>query len=96
MDHKELKEFEWKTVLRPLEASDFDGLIEMQERCFPGMQTWDKDQLQSQIDHFQDGQLVIEIDGKIAASSASLVLNYHTNLEWHDWKKIADEGYIRA
>ena len=95
MDHKELKEFEWKTVLRPLEASDFDGLIEMQERCFPGMQTWDKDQLQSQIDHFQDGQLVIEIDGKIAASSASLVLNYHTNLEWHDWKKIADEGYIR-
>ncbi len=95
MDRKELKEYEWKTILRPLETRDFDDLIAMQKLCFPGMETWGKDQLQSQIDHFPDGQLVIEIDGKIAASSASLILNYHTNLEWHDWKKIADEGYIR-
>jgi predicted amidohydrolase/ribosomal protein S18 acetylase RimI-like enzyme len=95
MDPKELKEYEWKTVLRPLETEDFDGLIAMQQLCFPGMELWSKDQLQSQIDHFQEGQLVIEIDGAIAASSASLILNYHTDLEWHDWKKIADEGYIR-
>lgn len=95
MDPKELKEYERKTVLRPLEEKDFDGLIAMQKSCFPGMEPWGKDQLQSQIDHFQNGQLVIEIDGEIAASSASLILNYHTNLDWHDWKKIADDGYIR-
>ncbi len=95
MDPKELIEYERKTILRPLQAKDFDGLIAMQELCFPGMETWGKDQLQSQIEHFQDGQLIIEIDGQIAASSASLILNYHTNLDWHDWKKIADDGFIR-
>lgn len=95
MDPKELREYELKTILRPLEPQDFDELIAMQRLCFPGMETWQKQQLQSQIDHFQEGQLIVEIDGRIAASSASLILNYHTNLEWHDWKKIADGGYIR-
>ncbi|MCL4115110.1 UNVERIFIED_CONTAM: hypothetical protein GTU68_017334 [Idotea baltica] len=67
----------------------------MQRACFPGMETWEKPQLQSQIDHFPEGQMVLEIDGQIAASSACLILNYHTDLEWHDWKKIADAGFIR-
>ncbi|MEZ6127059.1 MAG: bifunctional GNAT family N-acetyltransferase/carbon-nitrogen hydrolase family protein, partial [Planctomycetaceae bacterium] len=49
----------------------------------------------SQIQHFPDGQLVVEIDGKLAASSSSLILQFDANMEWHDWKKVADHGYIR-
>ena len=59
------------------------------------METWERSQIESQIQKFPEGQLVIEIDGKVAASSTSLMLSFDSNLEWHDWKKIADGGYIR-
>lgn len=95
METIDLKDHEWKTVLRPLSIDDFDELIAMQLACFPGMHPWERDQIESQLQHFPDGQMVIEIEGKLAASSCSLVLNYDVNMEWHDWKKVADEGYIR-
>lgn len=96
MDKNELDSYAWKTVIRQLRIEDFDQLIEMQLECFPGMKTWDRTQIESQLEHFPEGQIVVEIDGKLAASSASLLLEYDVNLEWHDWTKIADNGYIRS
>jgi predicted amidohydrolase/GNAT superfamily N-acetyltransferase len=95
MDAIDLKEYEWKIAVRPLRIEDFEDLIEMQRLCFPGMEVWDRSQIESQIEHFPQGQLAIEVDGKLAASSSSLILEYKPGLEWHDWKKVADEGYIR-
>ena len=91
----DLKDHEWKTTLRRLTIDDYDDLVEMQKLCFPGMQPWDRDQIGSQIRHFPAGQIVIEIEGRLAASSCSLILNHDPNMEWHDWKKVADGGYIR-
>ncbi|MFV0444445.1 MAG: GNAT family N-acetyltransferase [Planctomycetaceae bacterium] len=91
----DLKDFEWKTVVRPLTLDDFDALIDMQQQCFPGMKTWGRDQIESQIRTFPEGQLAVEVDGRLAASSSSLVLEYDPNMAWHDWKKVADSGYIR-
>ncbi|MEQ9407032.1 MAG: GNAT family N-acetyltransferase [Fuerstiella sp.] len=95
MDAIDLSDYEWKTTIRQLTIEDFDALVAMQKVCFPGMQPWDRDQIESQIQHFPEGQLAIEIDGTLAASSSSLILEYDVGLEWHDWKKVADEGYIR-
>lgn len=95
MEPIDLKTFEWKTAVRPMTIDDFDALIEMQLLCFPGMHPWGKDQIASQIQTFPEGQLVVEIEGRLAASSTSLILEYDPNLAWHDWKKVADGGYIR-
>ncbi|MCA8994605.1 MAG: GNAT family N-acetyltransferase [Planctomycetaceae bacterium] len=95
MDTIDLKDHEWKTVVRRITIDDFDALVEMQKLCFPGMQPWQRDQIESQIQTFPDGQICVEIDGKLAASSSSLILEYDENLAWHDWKKVADNGYIR-
>ncbi|MEZ5944133.1 MAG: GNAT family N-acetyltransferase [Planctomycetaceae bacterium] len=95
MDTIDLKDHEWKTVVRKMTIDDFDALVEMQQLCFPGMQPWQRDQIESQINTFPDGQICVEIDGKLAASSSSLILEYDENLAWHDWKKVADNGYIR-
>ena len=90
-----LKDFEWKTVLRPLRMDDFDALIQMQQLCFPGMHPWHREQIESQIRTFPEGQLCIEIDGQLAASSSSLIIDYDPNMAWHNWKVVADNGYIR-
>jgi predicted amidohydrolase/GNAT superfamily N-acetyltransferase len=91
----DLKTFERRLRIRPLIIDEFDRLIEMQQECFPGMALWKKDQIESQLAHFPEGQLVIEADGEIVASSASLVVDFSDYSEWHSWKEIADNGYIR-
>ena len=91
----DLSDFEWKTVIRPLRIDDFEALVAMQQRCFPGMMPWTREQIESQIKTFPEGQLCVEIDGQLAASSSSLIINYDPNFAWHDWKKVADDGFIR-
>ena len=91
----DLTEFERNLVVRPMRIEDFDQLVAMQRRCFAAMTPWSKDQVESQLKVFPEGQLVVECDGKVVASSSSLLLHYGDDLEWHDWKKTSDSGYIR-
>ncbi len=91
----DLKDFEWNIEVRQLTMDDFDALVSMAEICFPGIPPISRDQLASQLAVFPEGQLGVEIDGRLAASSSSLILEYNANLEWHNWKAIADGGYIR-
>ncbi|MEX1042027.1 MAG: bifunctional GNAT family N-acetyltransferase/carbon-nitrogen hydrolase family protein [Pirellulaceae bacterium] len=91
----DLEEFQWKTILRKITPDDFAPLIEMQKLCFPNMKPWDLAHLESQHKIFPDGQIVIEIDGKVVASSASLIVDYDPNQAWHNWSAMSDNGYIR-
>lgn len=91
----DLTEYEWEVKIRPMRIEDFDALVAMQMRCFPGMLPWGREQIESQLQVFPEGQLVVEIDGKLAASSSSLILRYDSKIAWHDWKQVADGGMIR-
>ncbi len=95
MEPLDLADYECQVVLRNLTMDDYPALIEMQSLCFPGMQTWGRDQIESQLEHFPEGQFCIEIDGRLAASASSLILNYAPDLEWHNWSAVSDNGYIR-
>lgn len=90
-----LQDFEKKIKVRRLQLSDYDDLVAMQQRCFPGMLPWGSDQIESQLSIFPEGQLCIEYKGRVVASSNSLVVDYDRYEEWHDWKRVADAGYIR-
>ena len=91
----DLTQYEWVTQVRPLTLDDYDALIEMQRQCFPGMKTWSREQIESQLTIFPEGQLGIEIDGQLVASSSSLIVEYDPAMEWHNWQAVADGGYIR-
>lgn len=95
MTEIDLKEFERKVRSRPLTLGDYDALVELQKRCFPGMKPWAREQFESQLRLFPEGQLCVEYDGRIVASSASLIVDFSQYSEWHNWKDIADNGYIR-
>lgn len=91
----DLKEFERSIQVRPLRMDDFDVLAEMQRKCFPGMATWSREQLKSQLDIFPEGQLCVESKGRVVASSSSLIVDFGHYAEWQNWKVISDNGYIR-
>jgi predicted amidohydrolase/GNAT superfamily N-acetyltransferase len=90
-----LTDFEKKVRLRRFALEDYDALVAMQKRCFPGMMHWTRGQIESQIALFPEGQLCIEYEGRLVASSSSLIVDYDQYEEWHDWKLIADGGFIR-
>jgi len=89
-----LKTLEKKIVLRQLQLDDYNNLIDLQKQCFPGMQTWGYDQIVSQLKFFPEGQICIELDGKIVASSSSLIIDFDLYQESDNWKTLSDHGYI--
>ncbi len=81
--------------LRPLTSPDLDAVVALQLRCFPGMKPWSRAQFESQLQHFPEGQIGIWIDGKLVASSASLVLDYADYTDWSNWHELSDHGSIK-
>jgi predicted amidohydrolase/ribosomal protein S18 acetylase RimI-like enzyme len=95
MTKVDLKEFERRIQVRRLAVEDYAAVAELQRRCFPGMKPWLPEQFESQIRTFPEGQVCVEYQGRLVASSSSLIVDFSQYSEWHNWKEIADSGYIR-
>jgi predicted amidohydrolase/GNAT superfamily N-acetyltransferase len=81
-------------LLRPLTLEDFDALRKLERVCFPGLEPWSREELASQLRLFPEGQLCIEADGVLVASSSSLILSADDYEDWHDWRTLSDDGAI--
>ena len=92
VDHTEI---ETEILVRPMKLEDFDAVVALQLECFPGMSPWLKAHIESMTRIFPEGQIVLEYDGEIVASSCSLVVDFSEYDDWANWKEIADSGYIR-
>jgi predicted amidohydrolase/ribosomal protein S18 acetylase RimI-like enzyme len=95
MSEIDLSEFETRIKLRNLRLEDFDDLVQLQLRCFPKMKPWLRDQFESQLRIFPEGQICVEMDGKLVASSGSLIVDYSDYTDWNDWLKLSGNGYIK-
>ncbi|MFH1438871.1 MAG: GNAT family N-acetyltransferase [Pseudomonadota bacterium] len=89
------EEFETKLIVRPVELKDFAQIVEVQRLCFPSMAPWSGEQFESMLSRFPEGQLCVEFEGLVVASSSSLILDYDLYSDWHDWNAISDSGFIR-
>jgi len=91
----DLKAFEKRIRLRKWKKKDYDALVTLQQRCFPKMKPWSRDQFNSMLAIFPEGQFCLEVGGQIAASASSLIVDFDLYSEWHNWSQISDGGYIR-
>ena len=91
----DLAEFETKLTVRNVRVEDIPAIIEIQKACFPGMATWDPEQLKSQLRIFPEGQFCIEYEGEVVASASTLIVDFEEHEDWHNWKAVSDAGYIR-
>ncbi len=91
----DLSDFETRIVMRPLLLEDYERWRALLLRCFPTLKPWTRAHLESQLKHFPEGQICIEVDGELVASSSSLIVDYDDYTDWHDYMEISDEGYIR-
>ncbi len=84
-----------RLTVRQLTVQDYDAVCALQLLCFPKMKPWSVAQWESMVGTFPEGQIGVEIDGDVVASSASLIVDYSEYSAWHDWLTVADGGYIR-
>ncbi len=80
--------------IRILSLDDYDQLVALHSKCFPEMLPWKKEQIESQMQIFPEGQICIEVEGVLIASSNSLITTIDLK-EDHVWGKVTDQGYIR-
>ncbi len=81
-----------RLVVRPLRASDYDAVAELQRRCFPGIDPWTREQFETQVKTFADGQICVELDGKLIATSSSLIVHEADYSGVHRFQDVCDEG----
>lgn len=91
----DLDDYASSVQLRKLRLEDFDAIVALQLECFPSMKPWDKDQFDSLVTTFDEGQLALVVEDEIVASSSSLIVDSADYETWHNWMEIADGGYIR-
>jgi predicted amidohydrolase/GNAT superfamily N-acetyltransferase len=94
MEKINLQEYESQVKVRTLRMDDFEALVRMQKVCFPSMQTWKRENIENQLRIFPEGQILIEIDGMLVASSSSLIVDSEGMDFTKSWDIICDYGNI--
>jgi predicted amidohydrolase len=83
-----------KIKLRNLKKTDYDQIVSLQLKCFPGMKPWTLQQFNSLIELFEEGQTCIQYGKNIIASCCSLIINFDEYSETASWNELTNHGTI--
>ena len=82
-------------TLRTARPGDYEDVAEIMERVYPGLDgAWRRDQFESQINRFPEGQIVIEDNGRVVAAAISLIVDYRRWGDEHRYWDIIGGGYL--
>lgn len=83
-----------KIKLRKLEDRDYEDIVLLQLKCFPEMKPWKREQFENILKVFQEGQICVEYNGEIIASSCSLIIDSNKYSETSSWHELTGNGFI--
>ncbi|HUS68312.1 MAG TPA: carbon-nitrogen hydrolase family protein [Kofleriaceae bacterium] len=84
-----------RLVLRQLTRADIKAVQELQRKSFLSIEPWTDEQLESQLAIFPEGQLGVEMDGVLVATSSSLIVDEEDFGAYHTFHEVSDGGFIR-
>jgi predicted amidohydrolase/ribosomal protein S18 acetylase RimI-like enzyme len=90
----DMTKYEKKIIVRNTRKEDIDEIIALGKICFPNMEPWKREQLESHIQIFPEGQFCVEYEDKIVGSCSSLIVNFDEYEDQHTWNTITNNGYI--
>jgi len=80
-------------VIRQMTFSDIPMVVELQQRVFPGMPTWEAEELAHHLAVFPEGQLVATDENRqILGSASSLIIDWDDYSEDAKWSTITGDG----
>jgi len=85
-----------RLILRQTRLEDYDDIAGIMERVYPGDLdgAWTREQFESQIRRFAEGQLCIEDNGRVVAAAISLIVKYSRWGHQHKYWDIVGGGYL--
>jgi predicted amidohydrolase/GNAT superfamily N-acetyltransferase len=84
---------DYKIKLRNIKIEDYPDIKEGMQLAYAaiGGQTWSKGQIQKLLDIFPEGQVCIEVDGKVVACALSLIIDYSKFGDNHTYRQITGD-----
>lgn len=80
--------------VRLLMDEDYHEIIQMQLAAFPQMKPWSVEQWKKVTSTFPEGQIGIEVGGRLAASSSAMLLHFDEFGKKHTWAEITGNGTL--
>jgi len=77
---------------RHMRPADIAQVIEIQERVYPGLGGWRREQLERQLAAFPAGQLVACLGRKVVGAASSLIVKWDEYGTRHTWKEVTGGG----
>jgi len=84
-----------RLLVRQLRKTDLKAVQEIQRKSFPMIDAWTREQFESQLAVFPEGQICVEIDGTLVATSSSLIVDEEDFGAYHTFDQVSDKGFIR-
>lgn len=82
-----------KLNVRNSQLSDAAGINSVVQKCYPGVPPYSLDALRAHINHFPQGQLVVEFEGKIIGFCMTFIISEKEAMKPHTWKEITGSGF---
>ncbi|MFD2924962.1 GNAT family N-acetyltransferase [Halobacillus naozhouensis] len=95
MSNINLNRSEQKIVIRNTTEGDLEEVAALSDQSFGPDISFKREHFASQCELFPEGQILVEVDGKIVGSSSSLIVNFDEYKNNHSYTEISDYGYIR-
>ncbi|MCB0273032.1 MAG: GNAT family N-acetyltransferase [Bdellovibrionales bacterium] len=80
-------------TLKVASESHIDGIIELCKRVYPQMPPYSKAHIKGHLNHFQQGQFIVEYMGEIVGYCATFRVAEEKVLQDHNWREITGGGY---
>jgi len=81
--------------LRNLVGSDYEALEKIMDTVYEHSGgAWSRDEFESMLTHFPEGQWCIEDQGKVVAVTLSLIVDYKRFGDFHTYAEITGDGYF--
>ena len=64
MTESDMSKYEKKIEVRNIQLEDIDEIMKLWSRCFSGMEPWKREQLESHLHIFPEGQFCVEYEGQ--------------------------------
>ncbi len=83
-----------RLTVRPLCVEDIEAVQELHRRVYPTLEPWSLQNLENHLRIFPEGQLAVELDDELVATSSSLIVNSQDLGNEHSFRDVCLEGNL--
>lgn len=85
-----------RVVVRTLRLNDLKAIQALHRRVYPDLEPWSEANLRDHLNRFAEGQIGVELDGRLVATSSSLIVNSETVEDRHTFNDVCRDGFVHA